>query len=82
MGQFGAIQAMASSLKVDVSPVNVRDRGEIERVISTFARGSNSGLIVTRSALSVIHRDLINHACGPANCLLSISNATLLPLAG
>ena len=38
MGQFAAIQAVAPSLSVEVSPVNVRDAGEIERAVATFAR--------------------------------------------
>jgi putative ABC transport system substrate-binding protein len=59
IGQFGAIQAVAPSLGVEVSPVNVRDAGEIERAIAAFARPSNGGLIVTVSALAVVHRDLI-----------------------
>jgi putative ABC transport system substrate-binding protein len=42
-----------------VVPVNVRDAGEIERAIATFARTSNGGLIVTASALAFVHRDLI-----------------------
>jgi ABC-type uncharacterized transport system substrate-binding protein len=50
-GQFGAIQAVAPSLGVEVSPINVRDAeqdaGEIERAITAFAHGSNGGLIVT-----------------------------------
>jgi len=46
-GQFGAIQALAPSLGVEVSPINVRDAGEIERAITSFARSSNGGLIVT-----------------------------------
>jgi putative ABC transport system substrate-binding protein len=58
-GQFGAIQSAAPSVGVEVSPVNVRDANEIERAIVTFARASNGGLIVTASALSVVHRDLI-----------------------
>jgi ABC-type uncharacterized transport system substrate-binding protein len=58
-GQFGAIQASAPSLGVEVSPVNVRDAGEIERAITAFARGPNGGLIVTASALALVHRDLI-----------------------
>ena len=37
-GQFGAIQAVAPSLGVEVSPVNVRDAGEIERAVAAFAR--------------------------------------------
>jgi putative tryptophan/tyrosine transport system substrate-binding protein len=59
IGQFGAIQAVAPSLGMEVTPVNVRDAGEIERAIAAFARPSNGGLIVTVSALVVIHRDLI-----------------------
>jgi putative ABC transport system substrate-binding protein len=60
LGQFGAIQAAASSLNVEVIPVNVRDAGEVERAITAFARSSGSdGLIVTGSALAVAHRQLI-----------------------
>jgi len=58
-GQWGAIQAVAPSVRVLVSPVNVRDAGEIERDVAAFAHGSNSGLIVTASALAIRHRDLI-----------------------
>jgi ABC-type uncharacterized transport system substrate-binding protein len=42
-----------------VSPVNVRDAGEIERAVAAFARTPNGGLIVTGSALAVVHRNLI-----------------------
>ena len=59
IGQFGAIQAVAPSLGVEVSPVNVRDAGEIERAVAAFARSANGGLIVTASALALVHRDLI-----------------------
>ena len=59
IGQFAAIQAVAPSLGVEVSPVNVRDAGEIERAVAAFARSSNGGLIVTASALAAVHRDLI-----------------------
>ena len=59
IGQFGAIQSVAPSVGVEVSPVNVRDAGEIERAVAAFARSSNGGLIVTASALAVVHRDLI-----------------------
>ena len=41
IGQFGAIQAMAPSVGMEVSPVNVRDAGEIERTVTAFARGPN-----------------------------------------
>jgi ABC-type uncharacterized transport system substrate-binding protein len=58
-GQFGALQSVAPSVGVEVSPVNVRDAGEIERAVAAFARSSNGGLIVTASALSVVHGELI-----------------------
>jgi putative ABC transport system substrate-binding protein len=58
-GQFGAIQAAAPSLRVEVNPVNVRDAGEIESAVAAFARAPNGGLIVTASAAATLHRDLI-----------------------
>ena len=58
-GQWGAIQSVAPSFGVELSPVDVRDAGEIERAITAFARESNGGLIVTSSALAKVHRDLI-----------------------
>ena len=50
---------MAPSVGVEVSPINVRDAGEIERAVTAFARSANGGLIVTASALAIVHRDLI-----------------------
>ena len=58
-GQVAAIQAVAPSFGVEVTPINVRDIGEIERAIAAFARASREGLIVTASALTLFHRDLI-----------------------
>jgi putative ABC transport system substrate-binding protein len=57
--QFGAIQAVASSLGVEVSPIAMRETGEVERAVAAFAGSSNGGLIVTGSALAVVHRDLL-----------------------
>jgi putative ABC transport system substrate-binding protein len=59
IGQFAAVQAVAPSLGVDLSAVDVRDAGEIERAVTAFARSSIGGLIVTASALATRHRDLI-----------------------
>jgi putative tryptophan/tyrosine transport system substrate-binding protein len=58
-GQIGAIQAMAPSFGVEVTPVNVRESGDIERGIAAFVRTSRDGMIVTASALTQFHRDLI-----------------------
>ena len=60
IGQFAAIQAMASpSLGVELSPIDVRDGGKIERDIAALARESNGGLIVTASSGASVHRELI-----------------------
>jgi putative ABC transport system substrate-binding protein len=56
VGQFTAIQTVAQSLGIEVSPVDARAAGEIERAVTAFARGSNSGLIVTASGASSGHR--------------------------
>jgi putative tryptophan/tyrosine transport system substrate-binding protein len=58
-GQFGAIQSVAPSLGMELTPVNVRDPREIERAISAFASSSNGGLIVTAAPLALVHRDQI-----------------------
>jgi ABC-type uncharacterized transport system substrate-binding protein len=58
-GQLGAIQSVAPSFGIELSPVNMRDAGEIERGIGTLARGLNGGLIVTASGLAIVHRELI-----------------------
>ena len=59
IGQFAVIQSVAPSVGVDVSPINLGAVAEIERGIATFARSANGGLILTASALSQLHRDLI-----------------------
>jgi putative ABC transport system substrate-binding protein len=58
-GQFGAIQAVAPSLRMEVNPVNIHDAGEIERGVTAFARFPNGGLIVTGSGPTNVHRALI-----------------------
>jgi len=58
-GQFAAIQALAPPLGVELTPINVRDAGDIERAIVEFARSPNGGLIVLPSASSTVHLDLI-----------------------
>ena len=50
---------MAPSFGVELSPINVRDSGEIERAIAAFARSPNGGMILTASGLAFVHRDLI-----------------------
>jgi putative tryptophan/tyrosine transport system substrate-binding protein len=59
IGQLGAIQSVASSFGMEVTPVGVSDAGEIERGVTAFARASNGGLIVPGNMLNIVHRDLI-----------------------
>jgi putative ABC transport system substrate-binding protein len=59
IGQFGAIQSVAPSLGIELTPVGLSDAGEIERAIAAFARSPNGRLIVTPVTSSIVHRDLI-----------------------
>jgi putative ABC transport system substrate-binding protein len=59
IGHWGAIQSVSPSFEMELRPVDVRDAGEIERALTAFAGSPNGGLIVTGSALALIHRDLI-----------------------
>jgi putative ABC transport system substrate-binding protein len=59
---FGIIQTMASTLRVEVNPLDLRSAAEIERAVTAFADfadSSNGGLIITPHASAIIHRDLI-----------------------
>ena len=56
---LAAIQAVASSLRIELSAISTRDAAEIERAVAAFARAPNGGLIMTASGLSQIHSALI-----------------------
>ena len=57
--QFAAIQAVAPSLRVEVTPINMRDADEVERGVTTFARSPNGGLVLTAGPGATRYRDLI-----------------------
>ena len=59
IGMWGAIQSVSPSVAIEVSPINVGSADEIERAFTAFAGSPNGGLILTGSALAVVHRDLI-----------------------
>jgi putative ABC transport system substrate-binding protein len=59
IGMFAIIQSVASSLGVEVMPINVGNATETERAIDAFARESNGGLIVTPGPWTAVHRELI-----------------------
>src|SRR5262249_30934510 len=58
-GLFAAIQTVAPSLRVEVTPINLRNAGEIERAVAAFAGAPNGGLIATPAGWTAAHRDLI-----------------------
>jgi putative tryptophan/tyrosine transport system substrate-binding protein len=59
LGLLGGIQSVASSLRVELSLIDARDIGAMERAVAAFAREPNGGQIVFASALALLHRDLI-----------------------
>ena len=59
IGQFAAIQSVAPSFGVELTPVDVNEAAEIERAVADFARVPNGGLVVTGGALVLTHRNLI-----------------------
>src|SRR5262245_4804316 len=60
IGQLAAIQGVASSFDVELSPLVMRDVGEIEPAVAAFTRTSNDGLIVTIGTLTDSHREVIS----------------------
>jgi putative ABC transport system substrate-binding protein len=81
IGQFAAVQAVAPSLGVELSPVDARDAPEIERAVTAFARSSNGGLIVTASPVATSHRDLIITLAARLDCPRSTPPASSSPAA-
>src|SRR5262249_15399982 len=59
LGQLGAIQAVAPTLGVELTPIVIRDAVEVERAVTAFARGSTDGMIVPPSTPALAHRELI-----------------------
>jgi putative tryptophan/tyrosine transport system substrate-binding protein len=82
LGQFGAIQIVAPALGVQVSPVDIRDAGEIERAVTAFARSGNGGLIVTGAALGIVHRQLIATLAARHRLPAVYSNRAYVPPGG
>jgi putative tryptophan/tyrosine transport system substrate-binding protein len=60
IGLWAAMQGAAPGLKLELSPVDIRNTADIERAVDAFARGANNGLIVTPSSLTIMHRDQIS----------------------
>ena len=59
IGQFAVIQSVAPSFGVEVSPISLRDIGNLEASIAGYARSPNGGLIVAASVVAAFNRDFI-----------------------
>ncbi len=81
LAQFGAIQALAPSLGVELRPVDVRDAGDIERALVTFAQSSDGGIIVIGTPGAAMKRDLII-ALAAKHRLPAVYNARFYAAAG
>jgi ABC-type uncharacterized transport system substrate-binding protein len=59
IANFAVIQSTAASIGVEVSPVDVRDPGEIERSVAALAHSAGVGLVVTPSGVATAHNGVI-----------------------
>jgi len=59
IGQFAAMQSVAPSLGMELTPIGVRGASEIERALSAVTQRSNTGLVVLPGSLTLLHRKLI-----------------------
>ena len=59
ISQFAVIQAVAPSLRMEVTPINMSEPDEVERAVAAFARNPNGGLIITTGGWAIRHRNFI-----------------------
>jgi ABC-type uncharacterized transport system substrate-binding protein len=59
IGQFAVIQSVASTVGIEVSPIDLREPAQIERVIATFAQRQNGGIILTAGVTGASNVNLI-----------------------
>jgi putative ABC transport system substrate-binding protein len=59
IGQFAVIQAVAPSVGIEVSPIDLHEPKEIEGAIATFAQSPNGGLILAASGIGATNVDLV-----------------------
>jgi putative ABC transport system substrate-binding protein len=59
VGQFAVLQAVAPSLGIEVSPIDLREPNQIERAIASFAQSPDRGLIAAASGIGATNINLI-----------------------
>jgi putative tryptophan/tyrosine transport system substrate-binding protein len=57
IGQFAAIQALASSSPLELTAIDPSDAGTMESALESFGRQPHSGVIVTAGPSTVFHRE-------------------------
>ena len=62
IGQFAAVRSVAQSIRIELTPVDVRDNDEIERRVAAFARNGNGGMIVTAGGTGARRRLIVSLA--------------------
>lgn len=62
IGQFAAVRSVAQSLRIELTPIDVRDDREIERSVAEFARGGEGGMIVSSGGTGARRRGIIGLA--------------------
>ena len=80
-GQLGAIQAVAPSLGIELTPIDPHEPDEMERALVAFASDRRSGLVVTTSRLARAHRDIIVALAGRHRLPAAIRSASTSPTA-
>jgi putative ABC transport system substrate-binding protein len=76
IAQFGIIQAMATSVGLQVTPVSVSNSDEIASAVEAFAHSPNGGAIMTGGAMITGHRDLILNSSPAISCRPSPTTAS------
>ena len=73
-GRVAAIQTAAASLRVELSPIDIRDTSVMERAVAAFASQPGGGIIVPAGILAQIHRKIIVAAAARQSiaCRLSL----------
>ena len=59
VGLFGGIQTAANARGLELHPIDLYDKSEIERAVADFAREPNSGLIASAGNRVLSQRELI-----------------------
>jgi len=81
-GVFGAMQALAPSLGLELRPVNVQEASDIERALTAFARDNPSGGVLASGSPSQSRHRQVIIALAAEHRLPTVYNARFFAVAG